>query len=60
MCISNSGLIDKAKEETSNRGQYKTERVVSGNPLLLVHAPVRCHTHKYEPYEKNFNPSATE
>lgn len=46
MCISNSGLSDKTKVQTQNKGQCKTEKYVSRNPLLLIHETVRlCKNH---------------
>ena len=37
MCISNSGLSDETKDKTKNKGQCQTEKLVSINPLLLIH-----------------------
>ncbi len=42
MCISNSGLSDKTKVKIYNKGQCKTEKLVSRNPLLLIHETVGC------------------
>ena len=39
MCISNSGLSDKTKVNIKQRPQ-KTEKLVSRNPLLLIHFTV--------------------
>jgi len=37
MCISNSGLSDKTKDKKLNKGQCKPEKLMSINPLLLIH-----------------------
>jgi len=37
MGISNSGLSDETKDKTKNKGQCQTEKLVSINPLLLIH-----------------------